>query len=195
MINPVPYLNKAWAQASKGVKGVIVAIILALAIPFGITIAVMFWQAGYIQSKVEGLVTNKDLDAQTVTLQTNNVEQIDSVVNAAIAANDILMRQYIADERQLAIDTAFVPLLRQFKALTTIVLQMRRDASLTDARVKEIPFQFNDKLNRMLEANDPEATNEKLEALTDIVLDLKEDNRILREQLQSGRRNSKMKIP
>jgi|GEM_PF-3888353 hypothetical protein len=187
-------LNRVWTRLSTPLKVVTVVVTLVVACVIAATVTILAWNAGIIQDKLGVLPTKDDLQEQTESLATAQTQKIDSVVNDAIDSYDLLMRQYMAEERRLAIDTAYVPLLRHIKTLTDAVTQLQRSSNATDSRVRELPRQFDEQLTRMIEAVDPASDKERMEEIMRQNAELQERLDELGKQIKDGRRTSKMKL-
>lgn len=168
-----------------------------LLITGGLMLLGLVWSTGVIQHRMEQMLTKEDLRVTTHQLNSFSpaqLELMDSVMHAAILANDIEMRIYLAEERRMALDTAYIPLLRLVKTLVETQNRMLGAQNRTDASVRQLPIQFDEKLDRALAAAAPEDTKALLQKAIDKISALEDEVATLREESRSGRRTNKVKF-
>lgn len=190
-------LRTIWEALPKVLQRVIALATAVLVVLGGLLLLGLVWSTGIIQTRLSGMLTKDDLIEQTQSLQRFSAEQIaqiDSIAYAAALANDIELRAYIADERQLAMDTAYIPLLRIVKQVLTTQNMMRGTQHMTDERVKALPIQFDEKLDRVLEAAAPQRTEEMLQRIIDENAAMREEIDAIRLEQKTGRRTTKNKF-
>jgi hypothetical protein len=184
--------NRIWKGLSTPLKVVAIGVVLVIGSVMGATVTVLAWNAGVIQEKLG--ITKEDMQAQTDTLMTMRDDQVKEVIDEAIFSYDLLLREHLAQERKLAVDTAYVPLLRHVKMLTEVVMDVRKNGKVTDARVQELPREFDEQLTRMIEAVDPASDRELMNEVMRQNAEMKEQLDALQQELKTGRRTSKMKL-
>lgn len=184
-------LTIAWENCPPSLRKVIVALILLVGTLGGLFIIQLAWRDGLIQQRLGLLVTTTDMQEQTDQLQNYNLYAVDSIVNDAINSYDLLMRQYLANERTMAEDTVLLPLLKTVKQLSITQNVLLRNAQRTDAQIRELPTQFDETLDRILEAYDPQAQQDLNIQLLQEFKALKRQMEEMREEQKTGRRTNK----
>lgn len=153
------------------------------------------WGQGLIQDRLGLVATKDDLEQQTEVLAEYKTDAIDSIVNDAIASYDLEMRLYLSEERRLAFDTAYMPLLKQVKVLTDVIIEMQKAGKKTDQRVQEIPIQFDQKLMQMMEVVAPMSQEDKINEILRQNAELIEEMNLMKDELKtSGRRTTKQRF-
>ena len=166
-------------------SGIALAIVLAM---------YLFWGTGFLQERLGIMVTKKDLSEQTQDLAAASDEAITNVVNGTIQQYDQRMRDYLATERQLAKDTILQPILTSLEQLDKNQRVLQRSIVQMNGKMEDLPGAFDEKLARLMVATQASDNTEKLDELTQMIRQQQEELQLLRQEVQTGRKTSKVRM-
>lgn len=187
--------NTAWGQLNAALRMALLALGIAAVCATSVTLTVLAWRSGLLHDQL-GLpapVTKADLQEQTDALRYARKQEVDSIVDAAIFQYDLSARMWMAEERRMVTDTAYKPMLHHMKAITDVVVELRRNAVATDHRVRELPKQFDEQLTRMIEAVDPVSREQKIDEVLRQNADLLMELEQLRKEVQPDPRTKRIR--
>ena len=187
-------MQNIWASIPSALKrfvgygvasGIALAIVLAM---------YLFWGTGFLQERLGIMVTKKDLSEQTQDLAAASDEAITNVVNGTIQQYDQRMRDYLATERQLAKDTILQPILTSLEQLDKNQRVLQRSIVQMNGKMEDLPGAFDEKLARLMVATQASDNTAKLDELTQMIRQQQEELQLLRQEVQTGRKTSKVRM-
>ena len=187
-------MQNIWAAIPSALKrfvgygvasGIALAIVLAM---------YLFWGTGFLQDRLGIMVTKKDLSEQTEHLAAVSDEAVTNVVNGTIMQYDQRLRDYLASERQLAKDTILQPILTSLEQLDKNQRVLQRSIVQMNGKMEDLPGAFNEKLERLMQATEASDNTQKLDELTQMIRQQQEELQLLRQEVQTGRKTSKVKM-
>jgi mevalonate kinase len=187
-------MQNIWAAIPSALKrfvgygvasGIALAIVLAM---------YLFWGTGYLQERLGIMVTKEDLSEQTQDLAAASDEAITNVVNGTLLQYDQRMRDYLATERQLAKDTILQPILTSLEQLDKNQRVLQRSIVQMNGKMEDLPGAFDEKLARLMVATQASDNTAKLDELTQMIRQQQEELQLLRQEVQTGRKTSKVRM-
>jgi hypothetical protein len=166
-------------------SGIALAIVLAM---------YLFWGTGFLQERLGIMVTKEDLSEQTQDLAAASDEAITNVVNGTLLQYDQRMRDYLASERQLAKDTILQPILTSLEQLDKNQRVLQRSIVQMNGKMEDLPGAFDEKLARLMAVTQASDNSEKLDELTQMIRQQQEELQMLRQEVQTGRKTSKVRM-
>jgi Na+-transporting NADH:ubiquinone oxidoreductase subunit NqrC len=104
------------------------------------------------------------------------------------------MRDYLATERQLAKDTILQPILTSLEQLDKNQRVLQRSIVQMNGKMEDLPGAFDEKLARLMVATQASDNTAKLDELTRMIRHQQEELQLLRQEVQTGRKTSKVRM-
>lgn len=189
------WLTSLWPRLPKELRVALLASLVAGGMAGGLVVGYMAWSSGYITEALGGVVKQQDLEEQTQELREMGSDATEAAASTAFAAYDHNLRNYLAHERQYAVDTILNPLLGAIRKLDVRQRQMQASQKDANAKLEELPKAYDEKLERLMRAAQAGNTSDRTEELLHQVLQrMEEQDEQLRELRSGGRRTKKQEF-
>lgn len=162
MNSVLTWIASIWPKIPHAIRAILLLFVAAAAIGMGGAVGYMAWQSGYIEQKLGGVATTTDIADQTDAIREQATEIANDAVTRSIAQYDNSLKEFMREERRLAVDTTLKPMLELLIILNRRQRNMESGQKVSDARLQELPGEIDEKLRRIVDARPVDPTAEIL---------------------------------
>jgi Mg2+ and Co2+ transporter CorA len=173
-------IRTIWQAIPQGLKK-FVGYGVASGIALSLVVAMyLFWGSGYLQERLGLVATKDDIQEQSDTMAL----VVPAAIEQAVMRYDTTLKGYLNRERALAEDTLLKPMLRAIMELDKRQSDLLRIVGANTHSIDQHTKAYDEKLERVLNANDASETDRLLrELLTKVEMQ--------NEQIEEIRRQTK----
>lgn len=176
------WIAAIWPKVPHAIRAMVLLTLAAAAIGMGGAVGYMAWQSGYIEQRLGGVAKTADIVDQTEVIREQATDIANDAVSRSISQYDGSLKEFLREERQLAVDTTLKPMLRLLIALDQRQRRLESGQKVSDVRIQELPGQIDEKLQRLVEAQPVDPTTEILKEMRDQFKEFGERLEIIEKQ-------------
>lgn len=142
-------LKSLWPKLPQDLRYAMLAMCAVLITTF----AILAWRDGYRPVGMERYLTRDVSQSQIDTLRSHLEEGRSAAIMDALQQYDGSIKDYLAHERMLGMDTLVRPAVKMLFDLDQRVRKIERGLKLTNEKVDQMPTAYEERLRKLIEDN------------------------------------------